>query len=177
MYVDYAHTPDALSNALLTLEELNPRRLIVIFGCGGDRDATKRPRMGNVAASIAHYTIITSDNPRSESPAEIISEIESGFEGTNYEIVEDRREAIALGVSYLLPGDILLIAGKGHERYQEISGQRTEFDDRIVAGQMLSDRDHVFADMVREKREQYEKEKLEREDRGRSEGEGDFKRL
>jgi len=177
VYVDYAHTPDALSNALSTLEELNPRRLIVIFGCGGDRDVTKRPQMGNVAARIANYTIITSDNPRSESPADIISEIESGFEGTNYEIVEDRREAIALGVSYLLPGDILLIAGKGHETYQEISGQRTEFDDRIVAGQMLSDRDHVFADMVREKREQFERDKLEREDRGRSEGEEEFRRV
>ncbi len=177
VFVDYAHTPDALSNALLTLEELKPRRLIVIFGCGGDRDVTKRAQMGNVAASIAHYTIITSDNPRNEPPSKIIGEIESGFEGTNYEIVEDRREAIALGVSYLLPGDILLIAGKGHETYQEISGQREDFDDRIVAGQMLSDRDHVFADMVREKREQYERDKLEREDRSRSEGEEDLRRV
>ncbi|RZO14638.1 MAG: UDP-N-acetylmuramoyl-L-alanyl-D-glutamate--2,6-diaminopimelate ligase [Verrucomicrobiaceae bacterium] len=177
IYVDYAHTPDALSNALLTLGELNPRRLIVIFGCGGDRDDTKRAQMGNIAATIANYAIITSDNPRSESPSQIISEIESGFEGTHYEIVEDRREAIALGVSYLLPGDILLIAGKGHETYQEVSGKRTAFDDRIVAGQMLNDRDHVFSDMVREKREQYEKEKLERDNRGQTEGEEDYRRV
>ena len=133
--------------------------------------------MGNIAATIANYAIITSDNPRSESPSQIISEIESGFEGTHYEIVEDRREAIALGVSYLLPGDILLIAGKGHETYQEVSGKRTAFDDRIVAGQMLNDRDHVFSDMVREKREQYEKEKLERDNRGQTEGEEDYRRV
>ena len=176
VYIDYAHTPDALSNALLTLEEFNPRRLIVVFGCGGDRDATKRAQMGKVAASIANYAIITSDNPRSESPSQIISEIKSGFEGSHYEIVEDRREAIALAVSYLLPGDILLIAGKGHETYQEVSGKRTAFDDRIIAGQMLNDRDHVFADMVREKREQYEKDELERENRGQTEGEEGFRR-
>ena len=177
VYVDYAHTPDALSNALLTLEKLNPRRLIVVFGCGGDRDTTKRAQMGNVAASIANYAIITSDNPRSESPSQIISEIESGFEGTHYEVVEDRREAIALAVSYMLPGDILLIAGKGHETYQEVLGKRTAFDDRVIAGQMLNDRDHVFADMVREKREQYEKDKLERENRRQTEGEEEYRRL
>ena len=175
--MDYAHSPDALTNALLTLNELNPRRLIVIFGCGGDRDNPKRAQMGNVAARIANYVIITSDNPRNESPSKIIRDIESGFEGTHYEIVEDRREAIALGVSYLLPGDILLIAGKGHETYQEVSGERTAFDDRIIARQMLSDRDHVHADMVREKREQYEKDKLEREMNGGAEGEEEFRRV
>lgn len=177
VYVDYAHSPDALTNALLTLNELNPRRLIVIFGCGGDRDNPKRAQMGNVAARIANYVIITSDNPRNESPSKIIRDIESGFEGTHYEIVEDRREAIALGVSYLLPGDILLIAGKGHETYQEVSGERTAFDDRIIARQMLNDRDHVHADMVREKREQYEKDKLEREMNGGAEGEEEFRRV
>ena len=142
VYIDYAHTPDALSNALSTLEELNPRRLIVIFGCGGDRDTTKRAQMGDVAARIANYAIITSDNPRSESPSQIISEIESGFEGTHYEIVEDRREAIALGVSYLLPGDILLIAGKGHENYQVLGMKKVRFDDREVAREFLRNRVH-----------------------------------
>jgi UDP-N-acetylmuramoyl-L-alanyl-D-glutamate--2,6-diaminopimelate ligase len=165
VYVDYAHTPDALENALKTLRRLEPRRLIVVFGCGGDRDTDKRGEMGAIAARLANYAIITSDNPREEDAQEIISDIESGFEGEHCESVVDRREAIGLGVSYLVPRDILLIAGKGHEDYQEIAGRTVEFDDREVARQMLRDRDHVRADMVREKREEMEmKEKQRQED-------------
>ena len=169
VYVDYAHTPDALENALETLSRLEPRRLIVVFGCGGNRDSDKRAEMGAIAARLANYVIITSDNPRDEDPQEIISDIEAGFKGEHHESVVDRREAIGLGVSYLIPGDILLIAGKGHEDYQEIAGDTVEFDDREVARQMLRDRDHVRADMVREKREEMEmKEKQRQEDfRGR----------
>lgn len=168
VYVDYSHTPDALENALETLSRLEPRRLIVVFGCGGNRDSDKRAEMGAVASRLANYAIITSDNPRDEDPKDIISGIESGFKGEHCESVVDRRAAIGLGVSYLMPGDILLIAGKGHEEYQEIAGSTFKFDDREVARQMLRDRDHVRADMVREKREEMalkEKEREEREER------------
>ena len=165
VYVDYAHTPDALQNALETLQTLEPRRLIVVFGCGGNRDKEKRAQMGNVASHFSNYAIITSDNPRDEAPEDIISDIESGFKGEHLERVVGRREAIGLGVSYLIPGDILLIAGKGHEDYQEMGGKREKFDDREVARQMLRDRDHVRADMVREQREEIEQKKKEREER------------
>ena len=165
VFVDYAHTPDALENALGTLRRLDPRRLIVVFGCGGNRDPDKRAEMGGVASRLANYAILTSDNPRDEVPEEIISDIESGFKGEHFESVIERREAIGLGVSYLIPGDILLIAGKGHEDYQEIAGNTLEFDDREVARQMLRDRDHVRADMVREKREEMEMKEKERQER------------
>jgi UDP-N-acetylmuramoyl-L-alanyl-D-glutamate--2,6-diaminopimelate ligase len=167
VYVDYAHTPDALQNALETLRTLEPRRLIVVFGCGGNRDSDKRMEMGEVASRLSNYAIITSDNPRNEVPEDIISAIESGFKGEHFERIVDRREAIGLGVSYLIPGDILLIAGKGHEDYQEIAGKTVSFDDREVARQMLRDRDHVRADMVREQREEMEQKKMEREERQR----------
>ena len=169
VYVDYAHTPDALENTLTTLLGLDPRRLIVVFGCGGNRDTEKRAEMGAIAARLAHYVIITSDNPRDEDPQEIISDIEAGFKGEHFESVVDRREAIGLGVSYLIPRDILLIAGKGHEDYQEFADHRIAFDDREVARQMLRDRDHVRADMVREKREEMEMKEKQRQEDSRGE--------
>ena len=152
VFVDYAHTPDALEKTLSSLKELDPRRIILVFGCGGERDVEKRAKMGAVASHYSHYSIITSDNPRSEDPKEIINDIVAGFGGSHYEVLEDRREAIAQGVSYLAPGDVLLIAGKGHEDYQIIGKDRMDFDDRLVARQMLNDRDHVRHEMVRESR-------------------------
>ena len=133
VYVDYAHTDDALSNVIRTLRELSPRRLIVVFGCGGDRDKSKRPLMGRVAEHESDFTIITSDNPRTEDPAAIIRDIEKGFQGKNYEVVVDRREAIVRAVSLAQSRDIVLIAGKGHENYQQFAKTTLPFDDVQVA--------------------------------------------
>ena len=133
VYVDYAHTDDALSNVIRTLRELNPRRLIVVFGCGGDRDKTKRPLMGRAAEHGGDFSIITSDNPRSEDPAAIIRDIQKGFQGNNYEVVVDRREAIERAVALAQPRDIVLVAGKGHENYQQFADKTITFDDVQVA--------------------------------------------
>src|SRR5207248_1339121 len=121
VFVDYAHTPDALLNVLKTLRELGPRRLIVVFGCGGNRDREKRPLMGEIADRHADYAIITSDNPRGEDPGAIIDETEKGFRSTRYEKHVDRTEAIRRAIALAHPRDIVLIAGKGHERYQEFA--------------------------------------------------------
>ena len=133
VYVDYAHTDDALSNVLKTLRELNPRRLIVVFGCGGDRDRAKRPLMGRVAEHGSDFAIITSDNPRSEDPAAILSDIEKGFQGKSYEMIVDRRQAIERAVGLAQSRDIILIAGKGHENYQQFARTTVPFDDVLVA--------------------------------------------
>jgi len=144
--VDYAHTPDALKQVLLGLRRMNPARLITIFGCGGNRDRTKRPMMGELAARYSDLLIITSDNPREEDPLAIIEEIERGVRrvmgrgGDRCEIVPDRREAIFKGISYARSGDIILIAGKGHETYQIIGGRTVPFDDREVAREALQAR-------------------------------------
>src|SRR5207244_12765533 len=119
VFVDYAHTPDALGNVLKTLRELEPQRLIAVFGCGGDRDRQKRPLMAEMADRLADYSIITSDNPRKEDPNAIISEIEKGFRSNRYEKIVDRTQAIDRAVALARPRDIVLIAGKGHETYQE----------------------------------------------------------
>lgn len=136
--VDYAHTPDALKNALETLRPLSKGRLICVFGCGGDRDPTKRPIMGSIASQIADLAYITSDNPRSEEPLRIIQQIRQGVDGTALiEIEPDRRKAIRLAVRAARAGEIILIAGKGHEDYQEIKGIRYPMDDRIEAREAL----------------------------------------
>ncbi len=140
VYVDYAHTDDALHNVLRTLRELNPHRLIVVFGCGGDRDRVKRPLMGRAAEQWSDYAIITSDNPRSEDPRAIIRDIEQSFKGKNYEIVVDRAEAIKRAVSLAEARDIILIAGKGHETYQQFAHETIAFDDVQVARAAISDR-------------------------------------
>jgi UDP-N-acetylmuramoyl-L-alanyl-D-glutamate--2,6-diaminopimelate ligase len=133
VFVDYAHTDDALENVLKTLRELNPKRLIVVFGCGGNRDRTKRPLMGQIAARLADYSIITSDNPRKEDPAQIITEIRQGFGASgNFETIEDRAEAIKRSIEIATKGDIILIAGKGHENFQEFANTIVPFDDRQV---------------------------------------------
>ncbi|MBW2673105.1 MAG: UDP-N-acetylmuramoyl-L-alanyl-D-glutamate--2,6-diaminopimelate ligase, partial [Deltaproteobacteria bacterium] len=156
VFVDYAHTGDALEQVLETLSEFKKKRIITVFGCGGDRDRTKRPGMGKIAAALSDLAIITSDNPRTEDPLGIIDEIEgdieagstryapeeiaSGFMEKGYTIVPDRREAIALAVSVADDSDIVLIAGKGHEDYQIMGTRRFPFDDRVVVREALSTR-------------------------------------
>ncbi len=131
IFVDYAHTDDALEKALTTLREITARRLIVVFGCGGDRDRAKRPLMGRVVARLADLAIVTSDNPRTEEPDAIINEIVAGIPaGTDITSEPDRRAAILLGLRALQEGDVLLIAGKGHETYQEFAHRVVPFDDR-----------------------------------------------
>jgi UDP-N-acetylmuramoyl-L-alanyl-D-glutamate--2,6-diaminopimelate ligase len=133
VFVDYAHTPDALLNVLKTLRELGPRRLIVVFGCGGDRDRQKRPLMAEVVDQNADHAIITSDNPRKEDPESIIAEVEKGFRSKHYEKVVDRAAAIGRAIEMAQPRDVVLIAGKGHENYQEFADHTVPFDDIQVA--------------------------------------------
>ncbi len=137
IFVDYAHTDDALLNVLKTLRGLEPRRLLVVFGCGGDRDRQKRPLMGRVADQNADYSIITSDNPRKENPDSIIAEVEQGFRSDRYEKIPDRTEAISRAIALAQPHDIVLIAGKGHETYQEFADHTVPFDDVQVARHAL----------------------------------------
>ena len=138
--VDYAHTPDSLENVLRTTRELaGDGRLIVLFGCGGDRDTGKRPQMGAIGRALSDLCIVTSDNPRSEDPDAIIREIVAGAQSGPAELrVEaDRRAAIAMAIAEAAPGDVVLIAGKGHESGQEVAGVMTPFDDRLVAREVL----------------------------------------
>ncbi len=141
VYVDYAHTPDALTKAVSTIKELGHGRTIVVFGCGGDRDATKRPIMGR-AALDADYAIVTSDNPRTENPQDIIDDIVAGMtEGQGrFEEILDRGQAIAAAIDRAEPGDAILIAGKGHETYQIVGNTTHPFDDRLVAQEALERR-------------------------------------
>jgi len=140
VFVDYAHTDDALQNVIKTCRELNPARLIVVFGCGGDRDKTKRPRMGAVVDQYADFSIVTSDNPRKEDALAIIEDIKPGMRRGNYEVIADRKEAIFKAVSMAQARDIILIAGKGHETYQEFADHTAPFDDVAVAHQALEAR-------------------------------------
>ena len=134
IFVDYAHTADALANVLLTLKELKKGRLITVFGCGGDRDKLKRPKMGAIAETFSDLSIITSDNPRSEDPEEIIRSILAGLKKPGQALViVNREEAIKKAVQVALPDDIVLIAGKGHENYQIFSGQTIHFEDKAIA--------------------------------------------
>jgi UDP-N-acetylmuramoyl-L-alanyl-D-glutamate--2,6-diaminopimelate ligase len=145
--VDYAHTPDGLENILKTGRGLNPRRLLLVFGCGGDRDRSKRPIMGALAAQLADFSIITSDNPRSEDPAQIIGEVETGFKNVNsrgeYIVEVDRAKAIRRIIQTAQAGDLVLIAGKGHETYQIFADRTIHFDDREVAASALKERFHA----------------------------------
>jgi UDP-N-acetylmuramoyl-L-alanyl-D-glutamate--2,6-diaminopimelate ligase len=155
--VDYAHTPDALEKALESLRDLHFRRIICVFGCGGDRDRDKRPLMGRVAAERADLVIITSDNPRSEVPEAIMNDIEAGVRPTGlrrlaelgecgsncrrgYTLVPDRDQAIRQAIECAREGDVIYIGGKGHEDYQILGNRRIDFDDRLVAAQVLSER-------------------------------------
>ena len=141
--VDYAHTDDALKNVLSTLRPLCKGRLIVVFGCGGDRDKTKRPRMAKVAEDLADIVIVTTDNPRSEPAPAILGDIAVGFENPAAEsmIIEiDRERAIELAVGTARTNDIILIAGKGHEDYQIIDGEKIHFRDQEIARKYLAER-------------------------------------
>jgi UDP-N-acetylmuramoyl-L-alanyl-D-glutamate--2,6-diaminopimelate ligase len=155
--VDYAHKPDALEAVLRALRGLEPRRIVCVFGCGGDRDRGKRPLMGGIAGRMADLAILTSDNPRSEDPLAIIAEVEAGLSAAGlsriatekagnapgYLVEPDRRAAIALGLDVAAPGDIVLIAGKGHEDYQLVAGRRLDFDDRAVVRALAAERGHA----------------------------------
>lgn len=137
--IDYAHTPDALSNVLSTLREQTQKKLICVFGCGGDRDAGKRPLMGNIASQLADVILLTSDNPRSENPGAIISEIATGIHPNAGCLIEpDRAVAIQRAIQSASLGDIVLVAGKGHENYQEIAGVKFPFSDAAIALDALS---------------------------------------
>lgn len=138
VFVDYAHTPDALVSVLETLRGLEPERIITVFGCGGDRDVLKRPLMARAAEQGGDFCILTSDNPRTEDPEIILEDARKGFRSGNHEIMVDRSEAIARAIDLAGERDIVLIAGKGHETYQEIHGVRHEFDDRRVAARCIN---------------------------------------
>ena len=133
--VDYAHTPDALENILNTGREFVKGRIITVFGCGGNRDKSKRPLMGQISQNLSDYSIITSDNPRNEKPEDIIEDILSGFKKDldNYEVVIDRRNAIEKAILMAKKEDLVIIAGKGHEDYQINGDQKFHFDDKEVA--------------------------------------------
>jgi len=137
--VDYAHSPDSLQNLMETARQLPHEKLIVVFGCGGDRDRTKRPIMGEIAAKMSDFVFATSDNPRTEDPLDILKEIEPGLRrGTApYSVIPDRREAIASAISMAKRGDAVVIAGKGHEDYQIIGTQVIPFDDRKLARELI----------------------------------------
>ncbi|MFH1877899.1 MAG: UDP-N-acetylmuramoyl-L-alanyl-D-glutamate--2,6-diaminopimelate ligase, partial [Candidatus Omnitrophota bacterium] len=138
VFVDYAHTPDALENVLSCLRPLASGKLICVFGCGGDRDRTKRPLMGKIAADLCDSVILTNDNPRTEKPIDILREIEKGMAGEkSYSIIEDRETAIRQALLQADTGSIVLIAGKGHEDYQILGGKTVHFDDRETAVKIL----------------------------------------
>ncbi|MDA8168086.1 MAG: UDP-N-acetylmuramoyl-L-alanyl-D-glutamate--2,6-diaminopimelate ligase [Nitrospiraceae bacterium] len=131
--VDYAHSPDALERLITAARAISKGRIITVFGCGGDRDRGKRPQMGSIAASLSDLVIITSDNPRSEDPVKIIEDVAGGAAGGNCRVVPDRAEAIKQAIDAALPGDTVLIAGKGHEDYQIVNGRRHFFSDQLTA--------------------------------------------
>ena len=141
MLVDYAHTPDALVNVLSTLRPLTPGRLICVFGCGGDRDRAKRPKMARAAADGADVLLLTSDNPRTEDPQQILDDAAAGVPDARRDVLTieaDRAKAIAAAVAGARAGDTVLIAGKGHEDYQIIGTTKTHFDDREQAATALA---------------------------------------
>jgi UDP-N-acetylmuramoyl-L-alanyl-D-glutamate--2,6-diaminopimelate ligase len=134
---DYAHTPDALERALNAVRPFATNRLLVVFGCGGDRDRGKRPEMGRIAQRDADLAIVTSDNPRTEDPERILDDIEAGMTAGAHERVEDRRSAIARAIALAGDGDVVLLAGKGHETYQVRGTVKYPFDEREIVGEIL----------------------------------------
>ena len=139
--LDYAHSPDSLENILKAVRQTSKGRMIALFGCGGNRDAAKRPIMGEIAGELADYCILTSDNPRNEEPMEILREIEEGIRptGCEYVVIENRREAIRYALEHAQPSDVIILAGKGHETYQEICGVKHPFDEKIVVRELLKE--------------------------------------
>lgn len=139
--VDYAHTPDSLENVLQTITEFSKRRIFVVVGCGGDRDKSKRPLMANIAVKYADQAIFTSDNPRTENPTSILKDMTAHLKEANYEVIEDRKQAIFRAVDLANDDDIILIAGKGHEAYQEINRVKYDFDDREIASEAMKQKE------------------------------------
>lgn len=139
--IDYAHSPDGLENIISSLQEIAKGRVVTVFGCGGDRDKTKRPKMGKIAAELSDYCVVTSDNPRSEDPHSIIEDILEGMKGvsTPYTVVENRKEAIRFAMEHAQKDDIILLAGKGHETYQILPTGTIHFDEREAVAQILQD--------------------------------------
>lgn len=138
--IDYAHSPDGLENIITSLKEIAEGRVVTVFGCGGDRDRTKRPKMGKIAADLSDFCVVTSDNPRSENPSMIIDDILEGMKDTKtpYEVVENRKDAIAWAMNNAKPKDIILLAGKGHETYQILPTGTIHFDEREVVAEVLA---------------------------------------
>lgn len=141
LMIDYAHSPDSLENILSAVKEFAKGRVVSVFGCGGDRDKTKRPIMGEISGKIADFTIVTSDNPRTEVPRQIINEIEVGIKGTgaDYTTIEDRREAIKYAMVNAKKDDVIVVAGKGHETYQIFADKKIHFDEREVVAEILEE--------------------------------------
>ena len=139
--VDYAHTPDGLENIINAVREFTKGRIITVFGCGGDRDKTKRPIMGKIVAELSDIAVVTSDNPRSEEPNSILKEIEVGVKPITdkYEMIVDRKEAIKRAIEIAEKGDSVIIAGKGHENYQILGDKTIHFDDAEVAKEILGE--------------------------------------
>jgi UDP-N-acetylmuramoyl-L-alanyl-D-glutamate--2,6-diaminopimelate ligase len=135
---DYAHTPDALERALAAVRPFTRGRLVVLFGCGGDRDRGKRPVMGEIAERLADVAIVTSDNPRTEDPEHILDDIEAGMHGQNHERITDRREAIQRALSMATSNDVVLLAGKGHETYQVRGTTKYPFDEKEIVKSLLA---------------------------------------
>jgi len=136
--IDYAHSPDALKNALSNAREFTEGRLICVVGCGGNRDKDKRPQMGEIASTLADIAVITSDNPRFEDPESIITDILTGCKGSNHTAITDRRTAIAHALNTAKSGDVIMLCGKGHETYQEINGQKHHMDEREIVSQCIT---------------------------------------
>lgn len=161
VFVDYAHTPDAIENALKTIRALRPRRIITVFGCGGDRDRSKRPLMAAAAERGSDICVLTSDNPRTEAPEAIIADAMKGFtRPRNHATIVDRREAIKVALENARGGDIVLVAGKGHEDYQEVQGKKLQFDDRRVVRQLMT---QIASARDAERAEQEKEKEMERE--------------
>ena len=139
--LDYAHSPDSLENILKAVRQTTRGRMIALFGCGGNRDAAKRPIMGEIAGELADFCVLTSDNPRNEDPMAILGEIEEGIRhtGCEYVVIENRREAIRYALKLAQPSDVIVLAGKGHETYQEICGVKHPFDEKIVVAELLAE--------------------------------------
>ncbi|MBQ3303177.1 MAG: UDP-N-acetylmuramoyl-L-alanyl-D-glutamate--2,6-diaminopimelate ligase [Clostridia bacterium] len=139
--LDYAHSPDSLENILKAVRQTTKGRMIALFGCGGDRDRGKRPVMGEIAGELADYCILTSDNPRNEDPMDILNAIEAGIKptGCEYVVIENRREAIRYALKFAGAGDVVVLAGKGHETYQEIRGEKHPFDEKVVVRELLEE--------------------------------------
>jgi len=137
IYIDFAHSPDALQNVLALARKLNPKKLYVLFGCGGDRDSSKRPMMGKIASDLADFIIVTDDNPRFENPEIIRKQIIANISNGNFIEVSERKEAISKAIGMLQDNDVLIIAGKGHEKYQIIKDQKHEFDEKIIVEDII----------------------------------------